>query len=89
MRVVEVVAGSGSCCPASITYWIPTDTDLRTRIGALCGSVFLDHRFEDYMKRTLGDETIGAMKVRHASSHLYSYMNTSTDVWNSQSPGTR
>jgi len=32
--------------------------------GALCGSVFLDQGFVDYMRNTLGDKIFNSMKVR-------------------------
>jgi hypothetical protein len=31
--------------------------------GGLCGSAFLDRRFELYMRKLLGDKTIDAMSV--------------------------
>ena len=33
-------------------------------IGDFCGSVYLDHRFKDYIKKKLGANTIGRMKTR-------------------------
>ena len=33
-------------------------------LGDLCGSVYLDHRFKDYIKNKLGANTIDHMKPR-------------------------
>jgi hypothetical protein len=56
-----------------ISYKI-TDLDLLkldesvSGTGDLCGSVFLDDRFEQYIRRLLGDDVVDAMKVC-ASKH--------------------
>lgn len=52
-----------------ISYKITELNPLRTDesvcgTGDLCGSVFLDERFEQYMLRLLGDQVIDKMKVR-------------------------
>jgi hypothetical protein len=37
---------------------------LTISIGDLCGSVFLDYRFESYIREKIGEKTINSMKPR-------------------------
>jgi hypothetical protein len=62
LHVDEVVAGTGSSSP--VLSGAREHEKLTHRMaGELCGSVFLDRRFEDYIRRMLGDKFISDMKV--------------------------
>lgn len=61
LRLDECVSSSGLLS----TIVRSSDVQLTlTRVrGGLCGSVYLDERFEKYIRRVLGDEVIDSMKV--------------------------
>jgi hypothetical protein len=44
--------------------------------GDQCGSVFLDERFEKYIRRVLGNKVFDAMKVCPSSYTLWSWILT-------------
>lgn len=43
-------------------------------LGGLCGSVYLDHRFKDYIKSKLGANTIDRMKPRPHDEMMRSWI---------------
>lgn len=69
LHVDEMVASSGSSSsflPGARKHVRLT----RRMIGELCGSVFLDRRFEDYIRQTLGDKFINNMTVFFPSNAI-------------------
>lgn len=44
-------------------------------VGDLCGSVFLDHGFDKYIRRKLGDSVIDGMSVRSRTQMMNSWIN--------------